>query len=300
MTANLKYSIIEPAFFRLDGGAMYGIIPKPLWNKVHPADEKNRILLALRLLLIQGPERTVLIDTGIGDYHDEKFVHMFDINGLHSPLEQALAEIGLGKEDITDLVISHLHFDHIGGLGINNDKGQHIPLLPHAKVHVHKKHFEYAFKPSSRDAGSFHSHRFGPLLKTYEDKGQLFFYEGEQGELFDLGQGSPLKFITSHGHTPWLLHPYTDEYLYITDLIPTSNHLHIPWVMGYDIEPVITTKYKIKLLKFIQANQLKVIYEHDPLYWGSELVEDEKGRTKAKHNFKRKDKLSYPISSIQA
>lgn len=295
MTANLKYSILEPAFFRLDGGAMYGIIPKPLWERVHPADEQNRILLALRLLLIQGPEKTILIDTGIGDYHDEKFVHMFDVKGPHSPLEQALAGIGLKKEDVTDLVISHLHFDHIGGLGIDNDKGEHVPLLPHVNVHVHKKHYDYAFHPSARDAGSFHSHRFGPLLKTYEDKGQLFFYEGEQGELFDLGRGNPLKFITSHGHTPWLLHPYTDEYIYLTDLIPTSNHLHVPWVMGYDIEPAVTTDYKIKLLHFIQEKNLKVVYEHDPKYWGSQLGKDEKGRIKAQQSFEREDKLSYRI-----
>ncbi len=290
----LKYYILEPALFKLDGGGMYGIIPKPLWNRVHPADEQNRVLLALRLMLIQGPKRTVLIDTGIGDYHDDKFVQMFDVQSSDSPLEQALSNIGLKKEDITDLVISHFHFDHIGGLG-KEDGGEHIAALPHVNVHVHKKHYDYAFNPTPRDAGSFHSHLFGPLLKSYQEKGKLFFYEGDRGELFDLGEGETLKFITSHGHTPWLMHPYTDQYIYLTDLIPTSNHLHIPWVMGYDIAPGVTTKYKEQLLSFIEKEQLKVIYEHDPNYWGSRLGRDDKGRIKAKDNFSRQNEISYSI-----
>ena len=206
----MEYFILEPAFFKLDGGGMYGIIPKPLWNRVHPADEENRVLLALRLLLIKSAEKTVLIDTGIGDYHDDKFIKMFDVKSEHCPLEQALSHIGMSKTDITDLVISHFHFDHIGGIGLDRD-GQHTPVLPHVNVHVHRKHYDYAFNPTPRDSGSFHKHRFAPLLDFYKEKGQLFFYEGNQGELFDMGGGEKLKFITSHGHTPWLLHPYTDE-----------------------------------------------------------------------------------------
>ncbi len=292
---SLKYFILEPALFKLDGGGMYGIIPKPLWNKVHPADEDNRVLLALRLMLIKGSKRTVLVDTGIGDYHDEKFIKMFDVKSKASPLEQALSNIGLKKEDITDLVISHFHFDHIGGMGETNQLSEHLPVLPHVKVHVHKKHYDYAFKPTPRDSGSFHKHLFAPLLKSYQDKGQLFFYDGDQGELFDLGDGEKLNFITSHGHTPWLLHPYTKDYIYLTDLIPTSNHIHIPWVMGYDIAPGVTTEYKEKLLNFIEKNNLKVVYEHDPKFWGSQISRDEKGRIQTSKNFERQEEISYSI-----
>ena len=291
----LEYFILEPALFKLDGGGMYGIIPKPMWNKVHPADEQNRVLLSLRLLLIKGKKRTVLIDTGIGDYHDEKFIKMFDVKSELSPLEQALHNIDLKKEDITDLVISHFHFDHIGGLGEKNSNGEHIPLLPNAHIHVHKKHYEYAFNPTPRDSGSFHSHFFGPLMEYYKERKQLFFYDGDQGELLDLGDGETLKFITSHGHTPWLLHPYTKDYIYLTDLIPTSNHIHIPWVMGYDIAPGVTTEYKEKLLGFIERNQLKVIYEHDPKYWGSSLEKDDRGRIKSKDHFETKNTISFQI-----
>jgi glyoxylase-like metal-dependent hydrolase (beta-lactamase superfamily II) len=163
-----QYFSLEPARFKLDGGAMFGIIPKPLWSKVHPADEMNRIELALRLIVIKSGERNILIDTGIGDYHGEKFDQRFAVVGGVSPLEKALAEINLKPSDITDLVISHLHFDHVGGIG-KMVESKMEPVLKNAMVHLHLLHFEYAKHPTERDSGSFHYDYFKPVLDWYKD-----------------------------------------------------------------------------------------------------------------------------------
>jgi glyoxylase-like metal-dependent hydrolase (beta-lactamase superfamily II) len=284
----LENYILEPATFKLDGGAMYGIIPKPLWNKKHPADEFNRINLALRLWLIKTSEKLVLVDTGIGDYHGEKFDARFDVKGGDSPLIQALSQLGFKKEDVTDLVISHLHFDHVGGIGESQDGQENlIPIFPAARCHVHKEHYTYSHNATERDKGSFHTHLFDSVLDYYKENGLLHFYSGEEGELFSLDAENTLKFKCSHGHTPWLMHPYTSDYIYLSDIIPTSHHLSIPWVMGYDINPGITTENKKDFFKFIEKNNLKVIYEHDPEFWGSDLKEDV--------HFDMQNKLAYKI-----
>lgn len=286
----LENYILEPATFRLDGGAMYGIIPKPLWNKKHPADELNRIKLALRLWLIKSEDRLVLIDTGIGDYHGEKFDTRFDVQGGTSPIVLALAELGYKRDDITDLVISHLHFDHVGGIGELDDKSENKklnPVFPKARCHVHQDHYTYSHNATERDKGSFHTHLFDDVLNYYKDKNLLHFYSGDEGELFSLDNTNILKFKCSHGHTPWLMHPYTSEYIYLSDIIPTSHHLSIPWVMGYDINPGISTENKKEFFSFIEKHNLKVIYEHDPDYWGSDL--------KLEAHFDMQEKLAYKI-----
>ena len=266
-----QYFCLEPARFKLDGGAMFGIIPKPLWNKVHPADDQNRIDLALRLLLIKTESKIILIDTGIGDYHDEKFESRFAIVGKKSPLELALQEIGISPLDITDLVISHLHFDHVGGIGKFTD-GQMNPVLPNATVHLHKDHYAYSKNPTQRDTGSFQSEYYEPIIEWYKTRNKLHLIEGMQGEIMP-----ELKFKCSMGHTPYLLHAYDDRFIYMADLIPTSNHVHIPWVMGYDISPGVTTTDKMEILPFIEQNKLTMIFEHDPQFFGSLVVKDAKG-----------------------
>lgn len=274
-TDNKKYFCLEPSRFRLDGGAMFGIIPRPLWSKLTPPDEQNRIDLALRLLLIRQGDRVVLIDTGIGDYHGEKFDQMFDVRTDKNPLEMALAKIDLVPNDVTDLVLSHLHFDHIGGIG--KRVGEKIaPVFEKARCYIHQKHYEYAHKPTPRDGGSFQVENFEPVIEYYRNKDQMIWLDGDdQGELIsEMG----LKFKTSFGHTPWMIHPYDDKVIYLADLIPTSHHIHIPWVMGYDIAAGETTKYKAEFLDFIVKNQLNVVYEHDPEFWGGTIEKNDKGR----------------------
>ena len=270
----MEHYLLEPGKFRLDGGAMFGIVPKPLWSKVAPPDEFNRIDLALRLWLIKFSGHIVLVDTGIGDVHEEKFCRQFDIRQVPSPLEAALENIGISPKEVTDLVISHLHFDHVGGIG-KKVGGEIRPIFPHARCHLHREHYHYSCNPTLRDRGSFHRHNFEPVIEHYRQNDLLVWHTGEEGCLLE-----SLHFRCSHGHTPWLMHPYDNKFIYLADLIPTSNHVHIPWVMGYDIAPGVTTADKKRFLDFVLEKNLTIIFEHDPLHWGTLVKKDEKGRYK--------------------
>jgi glyoxylase-like metal-dependent hydrolase (beta-lactamase superfamily II) len=285
--------ILESGQFMLDGGAMFGIIPKPLWSRVHPADEKNRIDLSLRLWCIKTKNKLIVTDTGIGDYHDENFNTMFNVRGEDSPIEKNLTKISFKAEDVTDLIISHLHFDHVGGLGKKVD-GKLEPVFKNATLHLHKEHHDYALNPTERDAGSFHALNFSPLIEFYESNKKIIWHSGEEGSLLSLGE-TELKFKCSFGHTPYLMHPYSDKFIYLADLIPTSNHVHVPWVMGYDIEPGVTTRYKREFLDFVIENDLKIIFEHDPKYWGSKIEKNEKGKYICKEPSPVEEKASYLI-----
>lgn len=284
-----QYFSLEPARFKLDGGAMFGIIPKPLWNKVHPSDEENRIELALRLVLIKDGNKNILIDTGIGDYHGDKFDSRFGITKGHSPLESALAVIGLTTDDITDLVVSHLHFDHIGGLTQFVD-GKLQPVLKNATIHLHEKHWQYSHHPTQRDTGSFQREYFIPTIQWYIDHGKVQFYQDLEGQL-----SCGLKYKCSMGHTPYLMHAYDENFIYMADLVPTSNHVHIPWVMGYDISPGVTTTDKSEFYEFIEKQKLTMIFEHDPVYLGCDLVKNEKNEIVAGLKIKASEKMAYQI-----
>lgn len=274
---DMKTTLIHPATFKLDGGAMFGIIPKPLWEKKIKPDDFNRINMSLRVVLFQTANKNILVDTGVGDYHSEKFNNQFDIKSENSPLVYALSKINLKPEDITDIIITHLHFDHIGGLGQGVD-GTEI-IFKNATLHIHKHHFKYSQKATLRDAGSFHTKTFLPLIEFYKKTEKLNLITGDEGVITE-DQGEKINFKVSFGHTPYMMHPYTDEFIYMADLVPMSHHLHIPWVMGYDIEPGTTTVYKEKFYDLIQKNDLCMIFEHDNEVWGGKLSIDERGRPK--------------------
>ena len=263
-----KYYVLHPAVFKLDGGAMFGIIPKPLWSKAIPADELNRIQLSLRVMLIQTTHRNILIDTGIGDYHGEKFEDRFGVQGDKNPLIKILKEkLKLDASDITDLIISHLHFDHVGGLGSDQP---HHGIFPNAVLHLHREHYNYALSPTARDAGSFHAQYFKQLLDEAEKKAKIHWLDGKEGTILSDGE-DVIHFKCSFGHTPYLVHAWDENFIYMADLVPTAHHIPIPWVMGYDISPGETTKDKAEFYEFIAKTEKTMIFEHDMKTWGAQI-----------------------------
>lgn len=294
MTERQHY-ILQPAKFRLDGGAMFGIIPRPMWSKVAPPDELNRIDLALRLWLIKDGNKIILTDTGIGDYHGEKFEERFDVRGNKNPLVKSLEQLSIGTNEITDLVISHLHFDHVGGINQVDEQGKSQPIFKNATLHLHKDHYLYALNPSPRDGGSFHKKYFEPVIDYYRSQNKIHWLEGDTGEILTYKNGDKLNFTISNGHTPHLVHPFDDKYIYLADIIPTSHHVHLPWVMAYDLNPAISTLDKKRILDMIIEKNLTVIFEHDPEYLGSTIRVNEKNFAEVKERFLAQDQLAYRL-----
>ena len=273
-----KYSlhIINSGFFALDGGAMFGIIPKPLWQKNNPPDEVNRIKLATRNLLLVNGSRKILIDTGMGNKWDDKAKNIYAIDQKNS-LEQSLNELNLKTDDITDVLLTHLHFDHTGGsTKIENEKL--VPACPTAKYYVQKKNYEWAIKPSERDKGSYLKDSFQPLF----DEGVLNFFDGE--EKFD----DDIDFVIINGHTfaqqLIKISDSSNTILYCGDLFPTASHIPLPYVMAYDLQPLVTVEEKKKILTQAIDENWKIFFEHDPETAFATILKDEKG-FRAKEKF---------------
>ncbi len=282
-----KYTlhIINSGYFALDGGAMFGIIPKPLWQKTNPPDEANRIKLATRNLLLTNGNRKILIDTGMGDKWDEKLKNIYAVVQTNS-LEGSLNELNLKPEDITDVLLTHLHFDHTGGstkiVPPQRDptKGgkKLIPTFPNAKFYVQKKNYEWAIKPSERDKGSYLKDSFQPLMQ----EGVLNFIDGE--EKFD----DEIEFVIINGHTfaqqLIKISDSSNTIFYCGDLFPTTSHIPLPYVMGYDLQPLVTVEEKKKILTKAIDENWKIFFEHDPETALATIMKDEKG-FKAKEKF---------------
>ncbi len=265
----INYFALHPATFKLDGGAMFGIIPRPMWSKLMPPDEENRILMSLRVMLIQTKNKNILIDCGIGDYHDQKFNQRFAVDCQTNHFEKILAEINITPNSISDIVLTHLHFDHVGGLGQLNGE-QFEPIFKNATIHLNAQHFAYAQNPTARDSGSFQANYFLPMIRYYQDNNLVHWLDQNQKNILS-DEDYQLKYIESNGHTPHQIHPYDNKFIYLADILPTSHHLKIPWVMGYDINPGQSTKDKEQIYAFVEANDLTIIFEHDPEFWGGKM-----------------------------
>ena len=271
-----QYYSVVPSEFKLDGGAMFGIIPKPLWEKKIHSDETNRINMALRVLVIKTQEKIILIDSGIGDYHPEKFQDRHNINASKSPLVATLEKnLNITAEQITDIIPSHLHFDHVGGF--SQKIGNEIkPVFPNATLHLHRQHYEYSLNPKLRDAGSFQKHYFEPMIEEYKNKSLINWLSKDSGVILK-DNDYELNYRCSHGHTPFQVHPYDNDLIFMGDLTPTHAHISPVWVMGYDMQPGVSSDERIEFYDFVQKNQLTMIYDHDIEYWGSKVEKSEKG-----------------------
>jgi len=248
---------VETSEFRLDGGAMFGIIPKTMWEKFTPADDLNRIHMVTRSLLLVSDKKKILVDTGNGTKWEEKYRKIYRIDTSKYNIESSLKKLGFKPEDITDVLCTHLHFDHVGG-NTKIDRGKLIPTFPNAKYWVSKDNWNLANHPSQKDAGSFLEHDWKILL----DNNMLKITGGN--EPFIEG----VDIFLSQGHTLGLMHPIVSDgnrtIFYGSDLFPTAAHIPVQWVMSYDIQPMVSIKEKHNLLKKMFQKNWILFFEHDP------------------------------------
>src|SRR5690606_33883677 len=250
---------------RLDGGAMFGVVPKPLWERRIPADERNRIPLAMRCLLVETADALVLIDTGVGNKETEKFRTIYGIENAGSPtrLEDAIRAAGRAPEDVELVVNTHLHFDHAGGNRYLDAEGMVRLAFPRAKYVVQRGELEFARSRNERIRASYLPHNFEPVVEA----GRFELVEGER----ELLPG--VRVVPTPGHTPHhqsvMLESDGERACFLADIVPTSAHLPLPWIMAYDLEPLVTLETKRQLLERAKREGWLLVFEHDPVVaWG--------------------------------
>lgn len=261
---------IETGSFGLDGGAMFGIIPKPLWEKSNPPDGRNRITLAARALLAVAPGRRILIDNGNGKKFTPKQLDIYGLNNQESDLDRSLQALGFSTDDITDVLLTHLHFDHAGG-STYRERDEIKPTFPNARYLVQKAHWQQALKPTEKDRGSFMADDFLPLMNA----GMLTLIEGE-GEVFP-----NISVVVVNGHTTAQQLPKISDgkrtLLYSCDLFPTTSHIPLPYIMAYDLRPLVTLEEKKSILQQSVDEGWILFFEHDPRTVAGRARRTEKG-----------------------
>tara|TARA_R110002050_G_scaffold237585_2_gene373638 strand:+ start:14987 stop:15847 length:861 start_codon:yes stop_codon:yes gene_type:complete len=281
----MKLYPIESGNFKLDGGAMFGVVPKSIWNRTNPADSNNMIDMAARCLLIENGDRLTLIDTGMGNKQSDKFFGYYYRWGDHS-LDKSLKKYGFHRDDITDVFLTHLHFDHCGGsIQWNKDRTGYEPAFKNAVFWTNEDHWQWATKPNPREKASFLSENLMPM----QESGQLRFIERtketfmEKSEL-DFG----ILFVDGHTEKQMIPHiAYKGKTLvFAADLLPTAGHIPLPYVMGYDTRPLLTLSEKAQFLEKAVTDNYHLFLEHDAHNQICTLQTTEKGiRLKEIHNF---------------
>ena len=263
----LTVHAIQAGGQRLDGGAMFGVVPKPLWEKRIPADERNRIQLGMRCLLIEHPSGLILIDTGAGNKENEKFKDIYGLENEGSAgrtmLEVGLKEVGVAPTDIALVINTHLHFDHAGGNTFIGESGKVQLTFPNATYIVRRGEYDYAMNPNERTAASYFERNFHPVEAA--EKLELVAREKT------IVKG--IRVVPTPGHTPFhqsvLIESGGERAFYLGDLVPTHAHLPLPWIMGYDVEPLVTLETKRRILKQAVDENWLLIFEHDATVpWG--------------------------------
>ncbi|PRX51605.1 MBL fold metallo-hydrolase [Salegentibacter salegens] len=259
----MKLYPIESGNFKLDGGAMFGVVPKSLWSRTNPADSNNMIDMAARCLLIENGDKLSLIDTGMGDKQSDKFFGYYYPWGEHS-LDKSLKAHGFHRDDITDVFLTHLHFDHVGGaIKWNKDNTGYEPAFKNAKFWSNKDHWKWATEPNAREKASFLKENILPM----EDSGQLHFLDRKENKNFIQSQEFDFGVLFVDGHTDKQMIPhikYKDKTLvFMADLLPTAGHIPLPYVMGFDTRPLLTLNEKEKFLKQAADKGYYLFLEHD-------------------------------------
>ncbi|KAA2245656.1 MBL fold metallo-hydrolase [Chitinophaga agrisoli] len=262
---------IETGFFKLDGGAMFGVVPKSIWHKLNPADENNMCTWAMRCLLIKDGQRLILVDTGIGDKQDAKFFSYYYLHG-EATLDKSLAAHGFHRDDITDVFLTHLHFDHCGG-AIVRQGDKLAPAFKNAVYWSNPEHWKWATQPNEREKASFLKDNILPI----QESGQLQFVDKQEGIAFK--DSMSIRFV--NGHTDAMMLPqirYKDKtILYMADLVPSIGHLPISYVMAYDMFPLTSLQERKSFLQEALDNQYVLYFEHDPKTECCTLQQTERG-----------------------
>jgi glyoxylase-like metal-dependent hydrolase (beta-lactamase superfamily II) len=269
----MKLHVINTGFFKLDGGAMFGVVPKSLWSKTNPADENNLCSWAMRCLLVEAGNRLVLIDNGIGDKQDARFFSHYYLHGTDS-LEKSIRSKGFDFADITDNFLTHLHFDHCGG-GVRYhqaDPNRVEMTFPKATYWTNEDHWNWAIHPNAREKASFLKENLLPM----QESGQLEFLDLEKKELFE-----GFSFMTADGHTDKQMLPKIQykgsTVVFVADLLPSVGHIPLPYVMGYDTRPLLTMEEKRVFLEEAAKNEYVLFLEHDPVHECCTVKMTEKG-----------------------
>jgi glyoxylase-like metal-dependent hydrolase (beta-lactamase superfamily II) len=273
----LRVHALQAGLQQLDGGAMFGVVPRTLWERKIPPDAKNRIPLGMRCLLVEHPDALVLVDTGVGDKESEKFAGIYGIENAPiggagpTQLESALAEVGFSPSDVTLVIDSHLHFDHAGGNTRRGEDGVPVLSFPHARYVVRRGEWDWAHHPNERTAASYFAHNYDPVHAA----GRLELVDDDREVL----PGISLRHTP--GHTPHhqgiLVESGGERLFFLADLAPTAAHVPLPWIMAYDVEPLVTLETKRRVWAEAASERWTVMFEHDAQHAFGRIVSDGKG-----------------------